>query len=87
MRSRQPGLIGVEGIVLQETENAFRVITVQDRLLCKLRWTDPTKLSVRSKSHVCSSFFFFSAVIPKANSVFAIVIDDILVNIYGNQFW
>ncbi|KIJ62978.1 hypothetical protein HYDPIDRAFT_168910 [Hydnomerulius pinastri MD-312] len=63
-QSRNPCLVGISGIVIHETENAFRIITRKDQLK-------------RSSHFSCDcELFSFSveAVIPKQNSIFALAI-------------
>ncbi|GFO25407.1 ribonuclease p protein subunit p29-like [Plakobranchus ocellatus] len=57
-RSKCPGYVGVEGIVIQETRNMFTLICQDDKVRC----------------------------IPKANSVFTTVLQNVVFTIHGNQF-
>lgn len=58
-QSKNPCLVGVRGIVILETENAFRIITKKDQVKCKsTSWT------------LVWWLIAFRLVIPKRNSIF-----------------
>ena len=58
MQSRCPSYVGLKGIVIQETQHVFRIVTEEDKV----------------------------KTIPKAHSIFSLVVGDQLLSIYGNHF-
>ncbi len=58
-QSKNPCLVGLKGIVILETENAFRIITKKDQIKCN--WTTVT--TARATKQLL-------AVIPKRNAIF-----------------
>jgi ribonuclease P protein subunit POP4 len=69
-RSKNASLVGASGIVVQETENTFKVVTRKD----KLKGARLPPLFC----YVCPQFFF--TVLPKQGSVFAFAVP-----LYGTE--
>ena len=65
-QSKNPCLVGLSGIVVHETENAFKVVTSKDQLKCMALYPEDLRAS-RSRMLTLGSD---CAVLPKRNSVF-----------------
>ena len=65
-QSKNPCLVGLSGIVVHETENAFKVISQRDEMKCTC---DDQSTTFHSYWSGC-----YSSVLPKHNSVFAFAV-------------
>lgn len=79
IQSKAPQMVGIEGIIIQETKNTFKVITQQDKY--------KGIVGLFFSYFICYNSFLtiILKVIPKANNIFSFVIGENLVIIYGNN--
>ena len=65
-QSKNPCLVGLSGIIIHETENAFKVVTQKDQLKCMVLYPEDLRISRAGWLTLTSD----CVVIPKRNSIF-----------------
>lgn len=93
-RAKNPSLVGLNGIVLQETRGTFKIVTPKSQIKGKFHLVLFTSISrVRT---VYLRYYLFETVLAKQNSIFTIVLplkdrksqqkQELSLDIYGDSF-